>query len=265
MKQILTFVCAFLLASPLLAKKNQITNSPFDNDYHLAQLEFHKKNYSQFLAHAENYLKNFPKDKKGKNRFFWIIDQVGYVHLRVKKDPDNAIQFFLKYKDDKRLNIAQSDTVLEWLGAAQEWKKEKVTTNKTLPAEKLFRLGKKYFDAGQKKNTYPLDDKGNANFAIAETYLRPFIINYDSDKNIGNALLMMGRIKIHLKTDYDYWTENYYLKETIRRFPRTKLAQQAWGYMNDDIRMGYSGSSGEHTPYSLRVLLKEYKKLAYGK
>lgn len=102
-------------------------------------------------------------------------------------------------------------------------------------------------------------------FHIASSHLIPFIINYDEDPRIGEALFMMGVARYNSWTDREYWSENYYLGEVIRRFPHTALAQKAYKMLEDSIRFGYSGSSGDHTPGSMVRVLKHVRRLAQPK
>jgi hypothetical protein len=72
----------------------------------------------------------------------------------------------------------------------------------------------------------------------------------------------MGSIRRHVIIDNLYWTENYYLKEAIRRFPHTPLAEKAWELLEEDVSFAYSGSEGTFTPHSVKTMLQQYKKLA---
>lgn len=237
------------------------TSSP-ENAYRLGQREFHKMNFQTALTAFEKFL-GHKGDKTEKNeRLFWTIDQIGYIFLRVNKNPDGAIAFFKKYENDPRLNEAQQDTISGWISASNDWKKELVQPSKIRDPNRLYTLGKKYFDKGLSKKSFLMDDAGNADFAISEIYLRPFVINHDADPRIGEVLVMMGRVKQNLKNDIDYWPEIHYLKEAIRRFPHSKLAETAWKSLDEDVRFGYTGSAGENLPNSISEMLARYERMA---
>ena len=125
-----------------------------------------------------------------------------------------------------------------------------------------YLLGERFFKAGMQKLKYPLDDAGSADFSIAQSYLLPFITQNDTDNRIGEALCMMGEIRRRLWNDKDYWAENFYFKEVIRRFAHTELAWKAYQSLEDDVHFGYSGSGGDHTPPSVSKMLKTYRALA---
>ena len=275
-RKIITLVAIFaiFLSSPVFGKKSGKSVDKVSKEkikislellYRDAQREFHRRNYVGALPLFEKYLKEGRSGLNQEERLFWVIDQIGYIHLRVKKDPEAATAFLKKYDGDSRLNDAQQDSISEWIAAAKDWQKEKLRPSKVKGADTLYRLGARYFKKGIGRKAFDMDNKGNADLSIAESYLRPFIINHDKDKRIGEALLMMGRIRLNLRTDSDYWAENYYLKEVIRRYPRSKIAQRAWRKLNEDTRIGYTGSSGDNTPPSILRMMERHRIAAFGK
>jgi hypothetical protein len=80
--------------------------------------------------------------------------------------------------------------------------------------------------------------------------------------HVGEGLLMMGEIRSYTFPDPDYWVQNFYLKEVIRRFPHTPLAVRAWERMRDEITVNYSGSGGDLTPPSVVKMVETYRQLA---
>jgi hypothetical protein len=233
--------------------------------YHEAQRQFARKNYELALPLLERFIQTATSQDSKHNRLLNAIDQVGSIYFRVKFDPDAALKFFKSFYNDKRLNEAELNSIEEWIGAATDWKRFGKLPSEIQSADQLYLLGLQYYNKGLDKLKYPMDKGGNADFHIAASYLVPFIVNFDTDPRIGEALYYMGSIRRHVIIDNFYWTENYYLKEAIRRFPHTPLAQKAWEVMQDDIDFAYSGSEGTFTPQSMKTMLQQYKKLAQPK
>jgi len=98
--------------------------------------------------------------------------------------------------------------------------------------------------------------------AVEQRVFIPFIVNFDNDERIGEVLYLMGSIRRNVRIDNLYWTENFYLKEAIRRFPHTELAIKAWEVLDEDVHFAYSGSEGDFTPPALIEMLEQYKQLA---
>ena len=235
-----------------------------DSIYRKAQRKFQKGNYKEARPLLEKYLEKSRKTKYKRERLFWVIDQIGRIYLRVDRNPDEAIRFFEKLiLKDSRLSDDEEDDIAAWITAAKDWKKFGVKNPDNLSNRDLFKAGQNFYNRALKKQEFPADDKGDADFSIAASYLIPFIVNNDSSQNIGEALYLMGHIRHILRTDPEYWNENYYLKEAIRRYPHTRLAQKSWELLEIDVRSGYTGSSGDHTPPSMVAMLNRYKKLAF--
>jgi len=230
--------------------------------YHEAQREFARKNYEAALPLLQRCIQRSDRESAKKQRLLNAIDQVGSIYLRVNQNPDAALQFFKKFYNDNRLDDAELTAIEEWIGAATDWKRFGKLPSEIQSADQLYLLGLQYYNKGLDKLKFPMDKAGNADFHIASTYLVPFIVNFDTDPRIGETLYYMGSIRRHVIIDNMYWTENYYLKEAIRRFPHTDLAQQAWDLLQEDVNFAYSGSEGTFTPPSVQEMLQQYKKLA---
>lgn len=231
-----------------------------------SQKLFYRGDYDASLEKLQKYFAQLEglSGEKVKLRFFAIV-AMGRIYLQHKQDPKGAIEWFKKFKKSQSLTDAEKDIIEGWNAAAKDWIKLGKFPKSTKNEKDLFEIGKKYYDAGIKKQKYPMDPAGTADFSIASSYLVPLLVHYDKNANLGEALFMMGDMRRRLWESNEYWSENYYLTEAIRRFPKTPTAKKAYEALNDDIRFGYSGSGGEHTPRSWVILLDELKKLSEGK
>ena len=225
-----------------------------------AQRAYRQNDYQRALANLEAFLKTA---KPSDPRRFGAIEQVARIHLQYKRDADAAIAFLNKVKTNSKLTGEHRDHVLEWLATAHEWKKMGALDVRE-SADKLFKLGKQYYDKGI-ANAGDLDDEtGAAARYISASYLVPFVINFDTDPRLADALLMLGDIRRRSWQTDDFWTVDFYLKEAIRRFPGTKQAQRAFNMLDEDIRLRWSGSGGDRTPEYLLNMLARHRKLAFG-
>lgn len=256
--------CASTRVRPTEPIETTFFSQELEDLYRQARQALSKRDYKRSLSLFKAYLETSKEGMNRRERLIWVIDAMGRIFLRELKDIDSAEAFFQSINDDKRLNELEKEWVAEWLAVTQEWK-EFGTPPSNLKKSNLFRLGKEFFEKARAKNQFPLDSRGNADFHIAASYLIPFIQKNDKDSRIGEALYMMGLIRIHSIGDGDYWTENFYLKEVIRRFPHSDLARRAWVALNDEVHAAYTGSSGDQTPDELLKVLKDYRQLAYGK
>ena len=227
-----------------------------------AQVEINKGSYDTALNLLVNYRKLTSKNKIQPLTAFFVIESIGRIYLRVKQDPDAAIKFFSEALNDKNLSDSEFDIIRAWLGRAYEWKNLGMLPKDIKDPSKLFELGKKYYEQGIKSQKYTMDVSASADFSLASNYLIPFTIYFDKDSNIGEALYMMGEIRMRSWHNNYYWTDNFYLMEVIRRFPNSELATRAYKALYEDVHFGYTGSSGDNTPESWIELLKEFKELS---
>lgn len=227
-----------------------------------ANAEAYKGSYDSALKLLSEYRSLTSKSKKPQLMSLNVIDTIGRIYLRVKQDPDAAIKFFTEALNDPNLTDTEFDIIRAWLGRAIEWKNLSMFPKNIKDPKKLFELGKKYYEQGIKSQKYIMDLSASADFSLASNYLVPFTIHFDRDPNIGEALYMMGEIRRRSWHNNEYWVENFYLMEVIRRFPYTELAGRAYQALYDDVHFGYTGSSGDNTPESWVELLKEFEKLS---
>ena len=229
---------------------------------------YYKEDYDASLQKLKKYfsgLLGLSKEKARTELRFTAIVAMGRIYLEQKQDPDAAIDWFQKIEKSESLTLAEQDIITGWIAGAKDWKKLGKLPKDVKSEQELFDLGKSYYEKGLKKQKFTMDQAGYADLSIASTYLVPFIVNYDKNPNVGEALFMMGDIRRRLWTDNEYWSQNYYLAEAIRRFPGTSVATKSYQALEEDVHFGYSGSSGDHTPHSWILLLQDLKQLAYGK
>ena len=244
------------VSSPAAAARAATAQESFDE----AQRAYRQHDYDRALSSLEAFLK---AAKPSDPRRFGAIEQVARIHLQFKRNADEAIAFLKRIKTATKLTGEHRDHVEEWLATAQEWKKMGALDVHE-SADKLFTLGKQYYDKGI-ANAGDLDDEtGAAARYIAASYLAPFVINFDTDPRLADALLMLGDIRRRSWQSDDFWTVDFYLKEAIRRFPGSQQAQRAFVMLDEDIRLRWSGSGGDRTPEYLLNMLARHRKLAYG-
>jgi tetratricopeptide (TPR) repeat protein len=235
-----------------------------NDSYELGQREFSRKNFSKSNKIFEKFIvdNKLSKDKETRSKILWAVDLVVRTHLQTFKDPDSALKFLNKVDGLLKLNDAEDDIIQEWISVTKEWKKLGKLPKNIKEKEELFKLGESFYLAAKNKKNRENTKAGKIEFYIASTYLVPYVYNFDDSKNIGKALLMLGNIRLRSWNDYDYWSENFYLKEVIRRFPHTALAKEAYTSLESGIRIGYTGSGGDFTPPSQLKMLKFYKKFS---
>ncbi|NDG84535.1 MAG: hypothetical protein EBX52_05775 [Proteobacteria bacterium] len=233
-----------------------------------SQEQFQKEDHDGALTTLQKYFSRLvttPKQKAKTRLRFFAIAAMGRIYLQYKHDPKGAVGWFEKLKSDPSLTEAEQDIVGGWITAAKDWIALGKFPSTTSTEQELFDTGKRYYEAGLKKQKFPMDQAGTADFSIAQSFLVPFLVHFDKSKNASEVLFMMGDMRRRLWTDNRFWSENHYLTEAIRRFPNTPIAVRAFDALKEDVEFAYSGSSGVNVPKSWEDLLSVLDRLAHGK
>jgi len=244
--------------APSASETDELRKS--DELYRSAQRAFQRQDYDQALALFQQYLEWGRSHAHRRERVFWSLDRIGAIYLRFQRRADLAIAFFERVRTDERLNDVERDTLAEWIEVARAW--NDVGPAQISNAKLLFERGKKYYDSGRAKRNSPMGLATNADYNIAAGYLVPFIAHHDQDPRVGEALLMMGIIRRHSHADDEYWSDNFYLKEVIRRFPHSETALRAWTELRSEVIATHSGAGKKALPASQEEMLKVFHDLA---
>ena len=255
----------FAASTPSFAAKTTAENP--DVLLSQSQQQFYKNDQDGALSTLKKYFSALitkPKQKMKTKLRFLAIAAMGRIHLQYKHDPKGAVEWFQKLAKDDSLSEAERDIVQGWIGVAHDWEKLGKMPEGASESE-LYDIGLKHYNAGIRKQTYIMDPIATADFSIASAYLVPFLVKFDKNKNIGEALWMMGDMRRRMWSSNEFWTENAYLSEAIRRFPNSPLAIKSFKALKEDVEFGNSGSSGDHMPESWKDLLGVLSRIAYGK
>ena len=257
----LIFTVLILFGSNALATPKESLDKLFQDSKRL----FYKDDFDGSLNVLKKYFNQLLTITKAKARTklrFSAIAAMGRIYLQEKQDPKGAIQWFEKIQKTQTLTEAEQDIIRGWIAGAQDWIKAGKFPKEVKSEQDLFELGTKYYQSGLKKQKFPMDQAGAADFSIASSYFMPFLVRFDKSPNVGEVLFMMGDMRRRFWTDTEYWSKNYYLTEAIRRFAGTPLAMKSYAVLEEDVHFGYSGSGGDSTPDSWKVMLGELKKIS---
>lgn len=178
------------------------------------------------------------------------------------KDSFGAIDWLEKQERNTQLNDAQLDAVSEWIAVIKSWQKFGMIPLHISSPKELFTLGKTSFDRGMGLNDFNRDTTGDRYLQTALVYLIPYVVNYKNAADYPEVLFMLGQIRSASRTELGTWSEHFYLKQLIKKFPHTSMSWKAYQILEDNIHFNYSGSGGTFTPISQLRLLDLLKKLA---
>jgi hypothetical protein len=252
---ILTFLC---LPAPVASAPSADTGGG-DRLRADVQREIDAGNTAAALALLQAYL-DPARSPQRPGQTFWAIDRVAWIQMGVMRDPAAAIAYFGRLRDDARLSDIDRGAIGEWIAVAEEWKAEQAETRTGLrDATTLFDRGKRYFQSGLDKTTTGIPSLAGTQFELASGYLRRFAILHPKHPRIGDVLYMLGTIRFHSRDDESAWSDNFYLKESIRRFPHSELANRSYELLKREAGRAYKPPA---MPTELAENLRLYQDLA---
>lgn len=245
-------------SSPARAQDEADERARSDRLYEEARAQLQRQDHTAALATLERYLDFTSTPAQPPERVFWALDQVVHILLGEKRDPDAAIALFGRLRDDARLGDVDRAAIDEWISVSQEWKSQRAEKS-SLDAKNLLERAHRYYESGRKKREMDMDDFAQSDFQLATGYLLQFAIHYDKRPEVVDALLMLGSIRSYLHADTDHWSDNYYLKEVIRRFPHTAQSEEAMALLREEVSRSYKA---KEIPPALTDDLALYQEMA---
>ncbi len=224
--------------------------------YRTAQGAFLRGEYRTALPLLQRYVRVSVDFEDKNDLLFGVLDQIAQIQLRELRDPDRALLYFRRLADDPRLSAAQRLAIEGWLASIEEWKELGEMPDGIRDPDRLFALGKRYWERAQPKRGQAV---ARADLLISMSYLLRFVRENNADPRIPEALYMLGYARSYRTVDPEYWTANHYLQAAIQRAPHTPLAWRAWQRLNEATRARYRN---RELPPSIAEMLETYRKLA---
>ncbi len=230
-----------------------------------ARLDYSQRNYAQSLSELKKFINLNLNDQKlfdqHQTQLLQAINWMGEILLIHLENSEQLIENFNLYQNISLENDdAFKETLDEWLSVVSERKSFALEKPKAYDENKLLKEAMKYYQLGVSKQNYRTDPQGHAYLSVAEQYLMYFIIKHDQHPQIATALLTMGQIKSRKLDPQSRWSENFYFKEVIRRFPHSNYSLNAYQHMHEDIIQSFGGE--DNLPSSIIQMLRFYKQIA---
>lgn len=230
--------------------------SPIDRaEFHSAMRDFDAavKDYDQVINSPDAQLES-PQTMEV------AAERTLAVAVRVKRDPDLALQVVDRTTQAKWAPIYLKLNALAWKTALQEWQKEPAKTG--APAQQLAKA-KSLLQKGWKFSaSSPQSRAGLVYFLRASTLLHDVVSVPDKNPAYGEGLYLAGLAAESLR-EINLWTmhEAYY-ESCIRFQPYTVLAKRCYLRYEALQLAAYSDGEGSYMPAHVRDHLRELKGLA---
>jgi tetratricopeptide (TPR) repeat protein len=177
------------------------------------------------------------------------------VSLRVRRDPQRAIDTFSKLLTRDDLPDRVRRNVETWVGALEALKQVPATGSPIVQARALMQTTK------QTERTR--DERSALVSAIAASGIlhRYVAAQTGTSTELGYAYYLLGVIEADVGRSFWASQTEHYLETAIRIGPSERYAEPAFELLEAFVVAGYTGSGGEHVPPDVRTQLAELRDL----
>jgi hypothetical protein len=186
-----------------------------------------------------------------------VIEDYLKIALRVQSDFDRpiaALEAFRSRPDIPSYLRTYLDAWIESLGSME--------VNLAGGGDGLA-LARNLIQHGRIKNLYPADRRGLVYFLVASSLLHQFVeLDPGDPGRTAEAFYHLGVIDETISSTLWPSETELYLEKAIRLSPGTPLARQAFGFLEEFLLSGYTGSAGMTVPPGVEAHLDTLRALA---
>lgn len=179
------------------------------------------------------------------------------ILVRVKKDPQAAIQLVNTIQNSKNFSKVMTSDLTEWKSALEKWKLEKPSNLSSDQA---------YFDEAkklsEKMGSPESEEKSEIDLLRASGILHEMLIQFPESKLRAESLMLLASIYDSLPgfAIWDLSTE--YLGSCVLENPHSAIGKKCFDKYEELVTFGYTGSAGVNVPAAVKSQIKRMKNLA---
>lgn len=248
---------------------NLISRTDFTSDYDYAEFLFLIRNYEKAQRYYEREIEvvikktqELEKITKKLNttyrgrRIEDSLEKILTIHTKVNYNPSKVISLLEKYKGHKNIPNNSKRRISEWVNSLKKWKGVK---NIQLKREnQLDKFLNKY--VSQFESDVSLHNGNHeVTLLIASGVLYKHLLKKPNGETGAKLLYWISKIDHMLSNTYLYSLSELYLKRCITEYSKSPWAKKCYNSYEDQISLGYTGSSGKFIPEDEQKELKRLK------
>lgn len=234
-----------------------IDTKKFEDLYNLAIAQLIVRRY---VDAKNNFIKVIDEKiiKKEFQDLILPIKQVLLIETKIQKDPSNLKRFLKTYISKKDLPNPVRDSLTEWLERVKYWQDNKVMPQGLKSDSEVTQFIKKKL-APLEENSF--NEKYDVDILLASGLLSNYLFINPSTKIAPEISYWLGWTEKHLKRGNFFGSGDLFLKQCIKRYPKSPIAQKCLDEYKESVEFDFSGSSGTNIPDDVKQELKDLEKL----
>ena len=177
------------------------------------------------------------------------------IAVRYKRDPVLAISLVQSTIENPTVPHFLKEDAESWKKSLNDWKNEgnrKATSEEGLHAEALRLIAKAH-----SKQSYPMDHSQDIEYLRASTVLYDLVQLAPNGRFVPEAFLLLGMCHELLNTRRMESLHNIYYEACIEKAPHTETARTCYKRYEQNMYIGFTGSSGIHLPDDIQTKLSD--------
>lgn len=176
------------------------------------------------------------------------------ISIRVRQDLDRALATLETFNKRPDLWIALREDVAHWLAALSEFRAMQPDPPTLARAVELI-------DLASRNRRYVADRRSLVHYVLASSVLHRFLESRPQTEDVARAYYLLGLVEFQIGRDFWIAQGEMYLETAIRLAPDSPIAVDAYALLEQEILLGYTGSSGLHLPDDERERLADLRAL----
>jgi hypothetical protein len=244
----------FSYPNPDLAKASLVERA----DFYFATRQFQKGSelYQELVA-------GFPGNKIGLAGLNKAVMALAVYYARVKDDAAGGAEYFSKIGKRSDLPNYLQKELSVWAGEFKRWSQEKKENETKLTETQLLTQAKRLL----KQDDFSLVGQVDKSFHVrrlrASALLHRALESGSKSPAKGEALYYLGQIYHRVSSHFFFRFGEMYLKACVQEYPKTSVARDCYGALEQAVREGYTGSGGVDVPDDEEIELIKLRRLAY--
>lgn len=247
---------------------NLVTRSDFSNDYEYGDYLFLVRDYSRAIRYYELEITNRIKKNKELRQVHSSVKS-SYIDYTIEKSlrrmmtiftkifyrPERALSFVEKYEGQSDMPDFLKEEMKEWGKDLKKWDKESFR-GKIVNEKELSAFISKHLESLDDESETGKDD---VTLLIASGALYRYINIYEKSPQAPKVLYWLARIDHELEHSYFYSLSEVYLKNCVKKYPKSAYAPKCLEQYKNNLEFGFTGTSGTNIPDEEMKVYNELK------
>lgn len=231
----------------------------FKSDFDKADFLFSVRDFSQANGLFDKLISTYPESKLTTDQLETSLRrQVGY-YSRILRSPQQGAEALSKYLKNSKIEEYQRKNLTGWIQQFQNWQKIKIPDTSKATAAEVLSFAKTHTSIDSIPNNIEGMDPRFVSNMFVSGVLYEYMNKHPHSPETPEILYRLALCDRELSNAFFYSLADLFLRECMIRFPASATAQKCFKEYEENMILGYTGSSGINVPPDVKAELKSLK------